>query len=437
MPLALESKVGDIVKKEAGELLTAEVDFRSLDLSLLRHFPHASVELEGLTVVCAAPFEGDTLASVGRISVVVDLMSLFGDSGYEVTKLLVDKAHLHARKLADGSVNWDVMKPSDEPAEEKEPAEADEPSAFRLRMRDVRLSEAVVRYEDDSTGMRAGVDPLDLRLSGDLSGERSDLDLRLEAHRLSYAAGGVALLRDADLTADVTLDADLKNKRFTFSDNRLSLNAIALSLDGWVALADDLLEQLGIDCSEPRNPGRQLVLWDKKQNVRFILVKPSDVPTYVDHGVADLGVVGKDTLLEAGRELYEVLDLGFGKCRLCIAGYPGEQGGSVNRATFRVATKYPNIARSYYDSKGQTIEIIELHGSVELGPVIGLSDVILDIVESGSTLRANGLTVLEDICDVSARLVVNRVAMKTKRERIRQIIDGLGALLAVKQEGQA
>ena len=230
VPLALKSKVGDIVKKEASELLTAEVDFRSLDLSLLRHFPHASVELEGLTVVCAAPFEGDTLASVGRISVVVDLMSLFGDSGYEVTKLLVDKAHLHARKLADGSVNWDVMKPSDEP------------SAFRLRMRDVRLSEAVVRYEDDSTGMRAGVDPLDLRLSGDLSGERSDLDLRLEAHRLSYAAGGVALLRDADLTADVTLDADLKNKRFTFSDNRLSLNAIALSLDGWVALADDRTE---------------------------------------------------------------------------------------------------------------------------------------------------------------------------------------------------
>ena len=242
VPLALKSKVGDIVKKEAGELLTAEVDFRSLDLSLLRHFPHASVELEGLTVVCAAPFEGDTLASVGRISVVVDLMSLFGDSGYEVTKLLVDKAHLHARKLADGSVNWDVMKPSDEPAEEKEPAEADEPLALRLRMRDVRLSEAVVRYEDDSTGMCAGVDPLDLRLSGDLSGERSDLDLRLEAHRLSYAAGGVALLRDADLTADVTLDADLKNKRFTFSDNRLSLNAIALSLDGWVALADDRTE---------------------------------------------------------------------------------------------------------------------------------------------------------------------------------------------------
>ena len=196
-----------------------------------------------------------------------------------------------------------------------------------------------------------------------------------------------------------------------------------------------LLEQLGVDCSEPRNPGRQLVLWDKASNVRFILVKPSDVPTYVDHGVADIGVVGKDTLLEAGRPLYEVLDLGFGKCRLCIAGYAAQQP-SATRATFRVATKYPNIARSYYDSKGQTIEIIELHGSVELGPVIGLSDAILDIVESGSTLRANGLTVLETVCECSARLVVNRVSMKTKQARIQEIIAGMSALIEqMKSEG--
>ena len=196
-----------------------------------------------------------------------------------------------------------------------------------------------------------------------------------------------------------------------------------------------LLEQLGVDCSEPRNPGRQLVLWDKASNVRFILVKPSDVPTYVDHGVADIGVVGKDTLLEAGRPLYEVLDLGFGKCRLCIAGYAAQQP-SATRATFRVATKYPNIARSYYDSKGQTIEIIELHGSVELGPVIGLSDVILDIVESGSTLKANGLPVLETVCECSARLVVNRVSMKTKQARIQEIIAGMSALIEqMKSEG--
>ena len=131
-----------------------------------------------------------------------------------------------------------------------------------------------------------------------------------------------------------------------------------------------------------------------------------------------------------------MLDLTFGKCRLCIAGYAEGAASPVTRATFRVATKYPRIARSFYDAKGQTIEIIELHGSVELGPVIGLSDVILDIVESGSTLRANGLTVLETICECSARLVVNRVSMKTKQARIQEIIAGMSALIEqMKSEG--
>ncbi|MBR6030216.1 MAG: ATP phosphoribosyltransferase [Clostridia bacterium] len=200
-------------------------------------------------------------------------------------------------------------------------------------------------------------------------------------------------------------------------------------------LADEtfgLLEALGIDCSEPRNPGRQLVLYDRANSIRFILVKPSDVPTYVDHGVADLGVVGKDTLLEAGRPLYEVLDLGFGRCRLCVAGYPS-QTASIRHATFRVATKYPSIARNYWEAQGKPIEIIELHGSVELGPVIGLSDVILDIVESGSTLRANGLVVLEEVCEVSAQLVCNRVSLKTKRERIQWLIDGMERQLAERE----
>lgn len=212
---------------------------------------------------------------------------------------------------------------------------------------------------------------------------------------------------------------------------------IALAKGRLAEEALTLLEGMGIDCSQPRNPGRQLVLRDEGSNIRFILVKPSDVPVYVEHGVADLGVVGKDTLLEAGRPLYEVLDLTFGACRLCIAGYADRSNASATRATFRVATKYPNIARNYYAAKGQTIEVIELHGSVELGPVIGLSDVILDVVESGSTLRANGLTVLEEVCSVSARLVVNRVSLKTKRQRIRSLIDGMEAQLSLKKEEEA
>ena len=186
------------------------------------------------------------------------------------------------------------------------------------------------------------------------------------------------------------------------------------------------LEKIGITCDEMKDKdSRKLIFTNEDLKLRFFLAKATDVPTYVEYGAADIGVVGKDTIYEENRDLYEVLDLGFGRCRLCIAGYPGQVNATVGHATFRVATKYPNIARSYYAAKGRAIEIIELHGSVELGPVIGLSDVILDIVESGSTLRANGLTVLEDVCDVSARLVCNRVSLKTKRDRIRELIDGL------------
>lgn len=251
VPLAFESKVGDIVKKEADKRLSAKVDFRALDLSLLRHFPHASIELKGLTVVCAAPFEGDTLAAVDRISVVVNLMSLFGDEGYEVTKVIVDEPRIHARKLADGSINWDVMAPAaddepeasaDEAAAATETEASEDASAFRLQMRDVRLKGAVLRYEDDSTKMLAAVDPLNLSLSGDLSGERSTLQLRLDARKLEYASGGVTLLNRADLEADIAIDADLKNNRYTLSDNTVRLNAITLGLDGWVALGEDRTE---------------------------------------------------------------------------------------------------------------------------------------------------------------------------------------------------
>ena len=208
----------------------------------------------------------------------------------------------------------------------------------------------------------------------------------------------------------------------------MEMITIALAKGRLAEQAFDLLEGMGIDCSAPRNPGRKLVLENTEQAIQFILVKPTDVPTYVEHGVADMGVVGKDTLMEENRPLYELLDLNFGRCRLCIAGYP-EYDQAASCANERVATKYPNIARNYFASKGRNIQIIKLNGSVELGPIVGLSDVILDIVESGSTLRANGLDVLEEICSVSARLVVNRVSLKTKRTRIQAIVEGIRAQL--------
>ena len=245
VPMAFRGKIADIVKKEANAMLAAKLDFERLDISLLRHFPNASVELKGLTLVGVDRFEGDTIVAARRISVVVNLMSLFGDSGFEVTKVILADPALHAHKFADGAVNWDVMKPSEPeetPAEtpEETPA-AEEPSSFRLSVRDFRISGAVIRYEDDSTKMRFSTDPLSLRLRGDLSADRTNLDLRLKTERTNFVSGGIPLLSDAEAELVATIDADLANNRFTFSNNTLRLNAIRVGLDGWVEMKDDVV----------------------------------------------------------------------------------------------------------------------------------------------------------------------------------------------------
>lgn len=155
----------------------------------------------------------------------------------------------------------------------------------------------------------------------------------------------------------------------------------------------------------------------------------------MEYGVADIGVVGKDTLLEEGRKLYEVLDLGFGACNMCVCGPKEAKEKLQHGELIRVATKYPNIAKEYfYNDKNQTVEIIKLNGSVELGPVVGLSEVIVDIVETGSTLRENGLEVLEKICPLSARMVVNQVSLKMQQERIRDLIHKLQEVQNKKDE---
>ena len=238
-PIALRGKIADIVKREANGMLAAKLDFEKLDISLLRHFPNASLELKGLTLVGVDRFEGDTIVAAQRISVVVNLMSLFGDSGFEVTKVILSSPAVHAHKLADGAVNWDVMKPSDEPAEETPAEESSEPSSFRLSVRDFRISDAAIRYEDDSTNMRFSTVPLSLRLRGNMSAERTDLDLRLTARDLRFVSGGIPLLSGAEAELVAVIDADLANNRFTFSRNTLRLNAISVGLDGWVELRDD------------------------------------------------------------------------------------------------------------------------------------------------------------------------------------------------------
>lgn len=242
VPIALRGKIADIVKTEANKMLTAQLDFERLNISLLRHFPNASVELKGLTLIGGEePFAGDTIVAARRISVVVNLMSLFGDSGFEVTKVILADPALHAHKMADGAVNWDVMRPSEESAagEEAAAGEEEDGSSFRLSVRDFRISGATIRYEDDSTRMSFSTDPLTLRLRGDMSADRTTLDLRLKTERTNFVSGGIPLLSDAELELVADIDADLQNKHFAFSRNTLRVNAIQVGLDGWVEMKDD------------------------------------------------------------------------------------------------------------------------------------------------------------------------------------------------------
>lgn len=191
----------------------------------------------------------------------------------------------------------------------------------------------------------------------------------------------------------------------------------------------EILEQIGISCESMKDPDtRKLIFVNEELKLKFFLAKASDVPTYVEYGCADIGVVGKDTILEEGRKLYEVLDFGIGKCRMCVAGPKSAKELLKHGQMIRVASKYPHIAKDYfYNTKNQTVEIIKLNGSVELAPIVGLSEVIVDIVETGTTLKENGLEVLEEICPLSARMVVNQVSMKMEQERIMKIINDLKA----------
>ena len=192
-----------------------------------------------------------------------------------------------------------------------------------------------------------------------------------------------------------------------------------------------LFEQIGITCEEMKDKSsRKLIFTNEELGFRFFLAKAGDVPTYVEYGAADIGVVGKDTLLEESRRLYEVLDLKMGQCRMCVCGPESAREVLENNQLIRVATKYPNIAKDYFfNRKHQTVDLIKLNGSIELAPIVGLSEVIVDIVETGSTLKENGLKVLEEVCPLSARMVVNQVSMKMENERIRKLIEDLRRVL--------
>lgn len=193
----------------------------------------------------------------------------------------------------------------------------------------------------------------------------------------------------------------------------------------------EMFGKIGITCEEMQDKDtRKLIFVNEDLKLRFFLAKGPDVPTYVEYGAADIGIVGKDTIIEEARNIYEVLDLNFGKCKMCVCGPESARELLKHHELIRVATKYPKIAKNYfYNKKHQTVEIIKLNGSIELAPIVGLSEVIVDIVETGSTLRENGLSVLEEVCSLSARMVVNQVSMKMEHRRISALIQELKDLL--------
>ena len=199
--------------------------------------------------------------------------------------------------------------------------------------------------------------------------------------------------------------------------NRLT---VAMAKGRTATMALELFARVGIEFSSYSEASRKLVFTDDTNTVILIFVKSVDVPTYVENGAADIGIIGKDVLLEEQKEVYELLDLGISKCKLAVAGFPDKQLMESSRLT--VASKYPNVAKAHFDKKGIRTEIIKLNGSIELAPLIGMSDVIVDIVESGKTLKENGLVILEDIAESSARLIVNKASFAIKTEQIQEFI---------------
>lgn len=202
----------------------------------------------------------------------------------------------------------------------------------------------------------------------------------------------------------------MKNLRIALTKGRLEKDAVKI------------FEAIGLNCCELKGNSRKLIFHDDEYNIDFVLAKAPDVVTYVEHGAADIGIVGKDTLMEYGKRFYEVVDLNIGKCKFIVASVPDiDLYGGYNHK--KIATKYPNVAKSYFGKKGMDVEIIKIEGSVELAPIVGLADAIVDIMETGTTLKENGLIVLDEVCDISARMIVNVASMKLKQEQIETLID--------------
>lgn len=221
------------------------------------------------------------------------------------------------------------------------------------------------------------------------------------------------------------------------TSNNMDYLTIALPKGKLFGLSADLLAKVGYTAEDLTEKSRKLVIINEEKKIKFIISKTADVPTYVEYGAADIGVIGKDVLQESGMDVYELLDLGFGRCHLMMAVHKDKKRPKLtDYAHTRVATKFPHIAEQFFNSKGMQMEYIKLNGSIELGPIVGLSESIVDIVETGTTLKENNLEEIAYIMDATARLICNRVSFKLKFDRIHQLTEDLRKILELAKEEQ-
>ena len=256
-----------------------------------------------------------------------------------------------------------------------------------------------------------------------VTGGSQGLGFGIAAAFCAYGANVVITARTVSKVEDAECDL---NENYCKGGKEMKPLRIALTKGRLERDTVGLFEEMGLDCSALREKGRKLILPVGNGEIEAVLAKAADVITYVEHGVCDLGVVGKDTILENGTGFYEILDLGFGKCRFALAG-PKNRDFFGGYSAKTIATKYPNVTRNYVEEKGMDVRIIKIEGSVELAPLLGLSDAIVDIVETGSTLKENGLEVIDDVAPISARLIANVASLKLRKQEIEDLADRMEA----------
>lgn len=340
IPLILKGKLADIVKAEANKMLNARLDFEELDISLLRNFPQATLVLKNLSLIGTGEFEGDTLAAADEVAAAVNLMSLFGDTGYEITYVTLERPTVHAIVHSGGAVNWDILK-TDNTATEESAGETSESSAFDLQLRKFRITDACLSYTDEASNTTFSTGKLNLALTGKLSGLKTALQCKALIQNIDMSMEGVSYLHNAELEADMKLIADLNNYTFTLDENRLRLNAIETTLDGWVAMPDTSID-MDIRLSTP------------KINFKDIL---SMIPAIYQNNFADLQTSGNVSLtaeakgrLDANTLPAFTVALDVDKARLFYTGMPrsvddinialrvANNGGDLDQTTIDVNT---------------------------------------------------------------------------------------------------